>query len=73
MDVVSGFFHPLAVPGLFKVAARPVFMLDHAGGSGLDVEIILAGRQGSGRHEQGDDEKQGRCFHGEKSVSDLLK
>lgn len=72
-DVVSGFFHPFAVPCFFKVAAGTVFMFDHAGRSCLDIEIVLAGGQGSGRHEQGDEEKQGRCFHGEKRVSDLLK
>ena len=46
-------------------------MFDHAGRSGLDIEIVLAGGQGSGRHEQGDEEK-GVVFMVKKSF-DLLK
>ena len=74
VGVVSALPHSLAVGSSFKIAARTVLMLDQAGGRGFPyLEFVLSGLEGGSRQGQRDDEKQGRCFHDEKSVSDLLK
>ena len=74
VDVVGALPHALAVGGSFKIAARTVLMLDQAGGRGFPyLEFVRRGLKDGSRQGQRDDEKQGRCFHDEKSVSDLLK